>query len=198
MDLNYIDWGYIMDTAIATVVGALITVAGSIIINYIGNRKGYKDIDSKIGTLDNTTLSGQHNKIAKDIEKSITDNTKEINNKFENKIGVLTNTTLSGQNQDIIRKVENISNFLERERELKNQKNALLNYDMQKINVSIDNLSGFADIMKNLSAENTTLKTKNCELINQNRKLQQENINLKNQLAKYQQPEHTNSFTQSM
>lgn len=198
MNLNDIDLGYIMDTAIATMVGALITVAGSIIINHIGNRKGYKDIDSKIGTLNNTTLSGQHNKITDDIVQSITENAKELNNKFENKIGVLTNTTLSGQNQDIIKKVENISEFLEKQQELKNQKNALLNYDMQKINLSIDNLSGFADIMKNLSAENSTLKAENCELMNQNKKLHQENINLKNQLAKYQQPKHTNSFTQSM
>lgn len=41
------DWGYVMDIALATIVGAIIAVAGSVILNYLGNKKGYKDIDKK-------------------------------------------------------------------------------------------------------------------------------------------------------
>lgn len=198
MDFNIIDWGYVMDIAIATVVGALIAVAGSVVVNWLGNRKGYKDIDGKIGTLDNTTLSGQHNKITKDIINSINDNTKELNNKLDNKIGVLNNTTLSGQNKEIIKKVENISHFLEKEKEEKLLKNNLLGYDAQKVNSSIENLSGFAEIMKNLSSENSKLKAENYNLKNDNQNLTQENEKLKQRLSRYQNNTYTNGLTQKM
>ena len=186
MDFSNIDWGYVMDIAIATIVGALIAVAGSVVVNWLGNRKGYKDIDSKIGSLDNTTLSGQHNKITNDIIDSINDNTKELNNKLDNKIGVLSNSTLSGQNEDIIKKVENISLFLEKEKEEKLLKNNSLGYDVQKINSSIENLSGFTDIMKNLSSENSKLKAEIYNIKRDNKKLIQENKELKEQLAQSQ------------
>lgn len=53
-----IDWVRIMDVTVATLCGALVGVAGSIFVNWLGSRKGYKNIDSKLGKLDNTTLSG--------------------------------------------------------------------------------------------------------------------------------------------
>lgn len=186
MDFSNIDWGYVMDIAVATIVGALIAVAGSVVVNWLGNRKGYKDIDSKIGSLDNTTLSGQHNKITNDIIDSINDNTKELNNKLDNKIGVLNNSTLSGQNEDIIKKVENISLFLEKEKEEKLLKNNSLGYDVQKINSSIENLSGFTDIMKNLYSENSKLKAEIYNIKRDNKKLIQENNELKEQLVQSQ------------
>lgn len=198
MDFNNIDWGYIMDIAVATIVASLVALAGTIIVNWLGNRKGYKNIDDKIGTLDNTTLSGQHNKITQDLVNSINDNTKELNNKLENKIGALNNTTLSGQNEDIIKKVENISHFLEKEKEEKLLKNNLLGYDVQKVNSSIENLSGFADIMKNLSSENSKLKSENFNLKNDNQNLTQENKELKQQLSRYQNHKYTNDLTQTM
>lgn len=196
MNFSSFDWRYIMEMAIATIAGALIAVAGTIFVNWLGNRKGYKDIDSKIGTLDNTTLSGQHSKITEDIKKSIDDNAKGLNNK----IGTLDNTTLSGQNEDIIKKVEDISQFLEKERDIKNQKNNLLGYDMQKINSSIDNLSGFAEIMKNIYSENSDLKAENHNLKIQNKKLNQEICELKKHLAQCQKQTqtYTNDFKQGM
>ena len=183
-----------MDTAVATIVASLVAVAGTIIVNWIGNRKGYKDISGKIGNLDNTTLSGQHSNITENIVQSITDNTKEL----KNKIGKLDDTTLSGQNKDIIKKIENISLFLEKEKEEKLLKNDLLGYDVQKINSSIENLSGFADIMKNLSSENSKLKAELYNIKSENQKLTQENNELKEQLSQYQIYKYTNDFTQGM
>ncbi len=196
MDFSNFDWGYIMEMAIATIAGALIAVAGTIFVNWLGNRKGYKDIDRKIGTLDNTTLSDQHKKITEDIKKSIDDNAKE----FKNKIGTLDNTTLSGQNKNIIKRIENISQFLEKERDIKLQKNNLLDYDMQKINISIDNLSGFAEIMKDLFSENSELKAENHSIKLENQKLAQDNTELREQLAQYQKQTqtYTNDFTQGL
>ncbi len=198
------DWGYIMDIAVATIIGALIAVAGTILVNWLGNRKGYKDIDRKIGQLDNTTLSGEHSKITNDIIHTIEDNSRDLNNTInkkvdvlDNRIGVLDNTTLSGQNNDIIKKVDNISQFLIKERDTKLQKNNLLSYDVQKINSSIENLSGFAEIMKNLSAENSELKAENYTIKNENKQLTQENADLKEQLSHYQNLQQSNNFTQS-
>lgn len=192
MNFSNLDWSYIMDIAIATIVGALIAVTGSIIVNWLGNRKGYKEIDNKIGSLDNTTLSGQHNKITEDITRAIEGKAQELNNK----IGLIDDTTLSGQNKDIINKVDNISHFLQKEKEDKLQKNNLLGYDVQKICSSIENLSGFADTMKNLSSENTKLKAENYNIKNDNQKLAQENEELKHQLARYQTHTYTNNLTQ--
>lgn len=183
-----------MDTAVATIVASLVAVAGTIIVNWFGNRKGYRNIDNKIGSLGNTTLSGQHSKITEDLKNAVEDKSEEINAK----IGTLDDTTLSGQNKDIIRKVENISHFLEKENEKKLLNNNLLGYDVQKINSSIENLSGFADIMKNLSSENSKLKAENYNIKNENHKLSQENKELKQQLSQYLNPTYTNNSTQEM
>lgn len=51
MNVNNIDWSFLMDTAVATIIASLVAVAGTIIVNWFGNRKGYKNIDSKIGSL---------------------------------------------------------------------------------------------------------------------------------------------------
>lgn len=194
MDFSSIDWSFIMDTAVTTIVASLVAVAGTIIVNWFGNRKGYRNIDNKIGSLGNTTLSGQHSKITEDLKNAVEDRSKEINAK----IGTLDDTTLSGQNKGIIKKVENISHFLEKENEKKLLNNNLLGYDVQKINSSIENLSGFADIMKNLSSENSKLKAENYNIKNENHKLSQENKELKQQLSQYLNPTYTNNSTQEM
>ncbi len=187
MDIINMDWGFIMEVALASIACALIAVAGSILINTFSNRKGYKDIDSKIGNLDNTTLSGEHKDMKKAIEQSITHNTNEI----DSKIGILNNTTLSGQNENIMKSVEDISKFLEKEKEQKKLKNSLLNYDLEKISTSIDNLSGFASNMEDLCAENAALKAEVEEL-------KQENKKLKEQLAQHIKPEQNNKRTQTL
>lgn len=97
----------------------------------------------------------------------------------------------SRQNKDIINKIDDISYFLNKEKEDKLQKNNLLGYDVQKINSSIENLSSFADVMKNLSSENSKLKVENHKLIHENKKL-------KEQLSQYQIHTYTNNSTQEM
>ena len=189
MNINNID--------VATIIGALIAVAGTILVNWLGNRKGYKDIDRKIGQLDNTTLSGEHSKIINDIIHTIEDSSENLNNTINKKIGVLDNTTLSGQNNDIIKKVDDISQFLIKERDTNLQKSNLLSYYVQKINSSIENLSDFAEIMKNFSAENSELKAENYTIKNENKQLTQENADLKEQLSHYQNLQQSNNFTQS-
>lgn len=193
MDIINMDWGFIMEVALASIACALIAVAGSVLINAFSNRKGYKDIDIKIGNLDNTTLSGEHKDMKKAIEQSITHNTNEINSK----IGILNNTTLSGQNENIMKSVEDISKFLEKEKEQKKLKNSLLNYDLEKISTSIDNLSGFASNMEDLCAENAALKAEVEELKQENKKVVQENIKLKEQLFENQNKQ-TNHLTQNL
>ena len=186
MDIINMDWGFIMEVALASIACALIAVAGSVLINAFSNRKGYKDIDSKIGNLDNTTLSGEHKDMKKAIEQSITHNTNEINGK----IGILNNTTLSGQNENIMKSVEDISKFLEKEKEQKKLKNSLLSYDLQKISTSIDNLSGFASNMEDLCAENLALKAEVEEMKKENKKLKEQLFENQNK--------HTNHLTQNL
>lgn len=183
-----------MDTAVAAIVASLVAVAGTIIVNWFGNRKGYKNIDSKIGSLDNTTLSGQHSKITEDIKRTVKDKSSEI----DAKIGRLDNTTLSRQNEDIINKIDDISYFLNKEKEDKLLKNNFLGYDVQKINSSIENLSDFADIMKSLSSDNSKLKAENYSLKNDNNKLTRENKELKEKLSQYEVITYTNDLTQQM
>ena len=168
------DWGYVMDIALATIVGAIIAVAGSVILNYLGNKKGYKDIDKKIGQLDNTTLSGQHNKITQEIKQTVAENAKSINNN----IGILNNTTLAGQNQEIIKRVDSIAENLQKDRESELRKENFLSSDMKIISNSITNLSEFSNIMKNLNEENMIWKSENQRLL-------QENEQLKHQISQY-------------
>ena len=78
-----------MEIAVATIIGALIAVAGTILVNWLGNRKGYKDIDRKIGQLDNTTLSGEHSKIINDIIHTIEDSSENLNNTINKKSAFL-------------------------------------------------------------------------------------------------------------
>jgi hypothetical protein len=63
------DWIFIMNTALATIIASLIALAGIFLTNWYNDKKGYKDVSAKIGQLDNTTLSGQHEQIKKYIEQ---------------------------------------------------------------------------------------------------------------------------------
>lgn len=167
------NWGLIMDVAVATIVGALIAVTGSIIMNFFGNRKGYKDIVNKIGKCDNTTLSGQHIKLLDTVS-----NAEKITNEINSKLGNTDNTSISRQNEDIIHLINDISDSLEREKNSRIDKLSLLNGEMSIINNSIENLSCFSEIMKNLTYENAKLKTENETLRKENDKLKSINSRL--------------------
>lgn len=198
MDFNNSDWGYIMDIAIATIVGTLIAVAGSILVNCIINSKGYKDIKDKMGELPNTTLSGEHKKISDDIIRSVEKENKNV----VDKIGILNNTTLSGQNTEIINKVNNIDKMLFSE--------------IQKSNVKYDNLTekqkDLKEQIKSIEVMMKELERLQTQDINQKQtieKLQTENTRLKEQINElYHQKSpilssqitdmQTSDFTQTM
>lgn len=91
------DWGEIIMNALWGLVGSIIGVIGTLGVGIWSDRKGYNKISSKVGELNNTTLSGQHNEISglirnvkEDVKNTITDRAKftdrysmEINSKVD-------------------------------------------------------------------------------------------------------------------
>lgn len=65
------NWGDIlMETVIASLITGIFGVIVVLITNVFTNRRGYDKIDSKIGVMSNTTLSGQHQDINENIKQS--------------------------------------------------------------------------------------------------------------------------------
>lgn len=87
---------------------------------------------------------------------------------------------------------ENISSLygeFKTEKELKKLQYEYLKDNDKNIIDSINKISALGESLEKVNYKNLTLKE-------ENRKLIEENIKLKEQLAQYQQPEHTNKFTQ--
>lgn len=158
---------FIMGVADGTIIGAcvalvvaLVTVAGSIYNNSTNNRKGYKDVDSKIGSLDNTTLSGLINQKHNHMEDV-----------FNHKIGELSNTTLSGQNLAILNRIKELNDTYEaaqREEALKRQ---LLTGHQESIVQSLSVLGSFQKELIDLQNEKLALIKLVDELKQENKKL---------------------------
>ncbi len=70
----------LMEVIIASIVTGIFGVIVAILSNIFIDLRGYKKIDSKIGTLDNATLSGQH----KDIKEVLSEKAGSILGKVEN------------------------------------------------------------------------------------------------------------------
>jgi predicted RNase H-like nuclease (RuvC/YqgF family) len=168
MDISWVD---IMDIAIATICATLVGVAGSIFVNWLGNRKGYRNIDEKLGKLDNQTLEGLiEQKLGKLDNQSLAglieqkfgklDN-QSLEGLIEQKAGRLDNTTLSGQHLEILKAVRDFQNQINSERKLASLKRGQLTGDQAKISQSIDSLKAFAHIMADLQSENMSLKAEN-------------------------------------
>ena len=122
MYFENIDWRYVMDIALATIVGALIAVAGSIIINHLGNvlnnyvnRKGYK-----IKQIENIAENLQKDRES-DLRKEsfLSSDMKIINESIAN-LSDFTSIMKTLNEENIILKSENQSLILENE-QLKNQ-----------------------------------------------------------------------------
>ncbi len=67
-------------------VGSVIGVIGAIGFGVWSDKKGYNDIAKKVGVLDNTTLSGQHNEIKNIVSEKIEcvdKNTKDLYSKVD-------------------------------------------------------------------------------------------------------------------
>lgn len=173
------DWDFIMDTAIATLCASLISISGMLIMNWLSNRKGYKDIDAKMGTTpDKKTLSQQH----ADIQKDILQKSKENQNELVSKIGELPNTTLSGQNISIITEIRALQNYFNDIHKAEETKRQQLTSDQTQIEQSIAILNAFSSLM-------AEIQFKNSKLIQENQNLQLENRELKHLLELLEQEE---------
>ncbi len=162
------DWIFIMDTAIATLCASIISISGMLVVNWLGNRKGYKDINAKIGnTPENKTLSQQHSDMQKDLLQNSKDNQKDL----LNKIGELPNTTLSGQNQAIIKEVISIKEDLMKAKNVQDVKRQQLTGDQARIEQSIATLTAFSKLMIELQSENTELRQELKQLKQENQQL---------------------------
>lgn len=176
---------FIMGVADGTIIGAcvalvvaLVTVAGSIYNNSTNNRKGYKDVDSKIGSLNNTTLSGLINQKHDHMEDV-----------FNQKIGDLPNTTLSGQNIDILNRVKELKDTYEaaqREEALKRQ---LLTGHQESIVQSLSVLGSFQKELIDLQNDKLALLKQVDELKQENTQLKEQVLELEDQLGIEQQME---------
>lgn len=184
------EWDIFMDIAIATLGGALVGVAGSVLINWLGNRRGYKDIDAKIGTLENQTLVGFiRSKIGVLSNDTLSDQHKHIEEVFNLKVGDLQNTTLSGQNITILNRVKELKDTYEatqREEALKRQ---LLTGHQESIVQSLSVLGSFQKELIDLQNEKLSLLKQVEGLKRENTQLQEQVAELEEQLGIEQQME---------
>lgn len=122
VDINHkIDWSVFMGWAeVITLTVGILGVIGAIVGVILSDRKLFRKMEDKIGSLNNTTLSGEHDKIINVLSGKMgsLDNTtlsgehQNIIKELSNKIGVLDNTTLSGQNNNIKRAVDELTKKL--------------------------------------------------------------------------------------
>jgi uncharacterized protein YpmS len=170
------DWNFIMNTALATVIASIIALAGVFITHWFDDKNGYKNVDAKIGQLENITLSGQHQNIENLIEQKVgkLDN-QSLAGLIEQKAGRLDNTTLSGQNIAILKAIQDFQNKIEYEKKVAGLKRGQLTGDQAKINQSITALEAFAHIMTDLQNENVSLKAENQNLRHEIDLIQQQN-----------------------
>ena len=170
------DWNFIMNIALATVIASVIALIGVFITHWFDDKSGYKNVNAKIGQLDNTTLSGQHQNIETLIEQKIgkLDN-QSLAGLIEQKAGCLDNTTLSGQNIAILKEIQDFQNKLESEKRVADIKRGQLTGDQAKIDQSITALATFARIMTDLQNENIALKAENQNLKREIDRIHQQN-----------------------
>jgi len=176
------DWNFIMDTAVATLCASIISISGMLVVNWLGNRKGYKDINTKIGnTPENKTLSQQHSDMQKDLIQNSTDMRKDLlqyskdNQKdLLNKIGELPNTTLSGQSISIFNEIKALEDHLDAVQKSESFKRQQLTGDQAGIDQSIATLSAFSKLMIELQSENTELRQEIKEIKLENQQLRQQ------------------------
>lgn len=154
-----ISWVKIMNEAVAILCGAIIGVVGSILINWLGNRKGYKNIDAKLGKLDNETLVGHiDKKCGKLDDVSLSGQHKHIEDFIRQNVGDISNTTLSGQHNSILNAVRNLGDQIKSAKDSDSLKRQQLTGDQARIEQSVSALSAFSRVMADLQSENLKLR----------------------------------------
>lgn len=76
MEVKELNWGELAMSALWGLVGSLIGVVGTLGFSIWSDKKAYNRISDKVGELNNTTLSGQHNEISgllKDVKEDVKD-----------------------------------------------------------------------------------------------------------------------------
>lgn len=168
-----VDWSVFMGWAeVITLTVGILGVIGAIVGVILNDLKLLRSIDAKIGSLDNTTLSGEHQNIIKELS---------------NKIGVLDNTTLSGQNNDIKKVIDEFVKKMENKEQTELMNRQYLTNDMNNIARSVDVLASFKEVMVVQQAELYKVKLENLKLTYENQELSQKNNELKQQLKEYEQ-----------
>lgn len=186
------DWDFIMNTAIATIIASLIALAGVFITHWLDNNNGYKRLNSKIGDLGNKTLAGLiDDKIGKLDNQSLAGLFMQKIGKLDDQslaglIGKLDNTTLSGQNIDILHAVQDLKGTMDSAKEKDELKRAQLTGDQAQLIQSVEALSAFAHVM-------TDLQDKCYSLTNENQQLKQRIAQLQEQTENLQQEPKENS-----
>lgn len=190
MDFASIDWNDFVEGITIGIITALIAVAGTILGNTLSDRKGYKDVMSKMGGLENTTLSGEHTSFKECSEKQHADLKEHITDKHNQ---------LQKTSDNVLSTVANIDKVLYTE--------------ITKADCQYNNLT---EKQKDIETMMEELECLQRESLKQMQKLQEQSFEqkltieqlttevavLKNQLAQYQQtispnqiPDMDNNFT---
>jgi len=178
------DWDFVMNTAIATIIASLIALAGVFITHWLDNNNGYKRLNSKIGDLGNKTLAGLiDDKIGKLDNQSLEGLFMQKIGKLDDRslaglIGKLDNATLSGQNIDILQAVQNLKDTMNSAKEKDELKRAQLTGDQARLAQSVEVLSSFAQVMTDLQVRNNALVKENQQLKQKIAQLQEPTENL--------------------
>ncbi|MFT9076340.1 hypothetical protein [Ethanoligenens sp.] len=170
------DWNdFAMWTAIAALIAGIAGIVGALIRDAI-------TISGKIGTLDNTTLSGQHHQIQETIKQSSADMRAAVNQSAEN-----LKTSLAGVNASIGNGNETLSfiqSQLLREQTIKEIRNKNMDTSQAEIKSSFDKLQGFVQNWQMVNAENARLREENKTLIAQTAELNVEKRQLTENVQK--------------
>lgn len=129
------NWGNIlMETIIASLITGIFGVIVVLITNVFTNKRGYDKIDSKIGEMNNTTLSGQHEDINENIKQSeanIKDNIIEKTSSIYSRVDSINNLMIKNEGR-----YENLN--LD-QREIRNNVSKLVS-DWEKLIIENNNL----------------------------------------------------------
>lgn len=160
------DWSkYVMWTVVAALIAAVAGIIGALIRDTI-------TISGKIGSLNNTTLSGQHSEIQKTVDKNH-EKLEHLDRRSE---------SLLESSRDIKQSVVSTSSdlrdikaHLDQEAKVQNWRDKSLDSNQQEIKSSFDKMQGFMQNWQTVIAENGKLAAQNQKLTEQNAALTMKN-----------------------
>lgn len=176
----------IMETIVASLITGIFGVIVVLLTNAYINKRGYEKIDSKIGSLSNTTLSGQHDSLSREhdslskehdrLERVVAEKSLSIYAKVDciDKITAKNEALYQNLDQDQKEVRDNVTKLIYNwERTLKDN-NELLS----QMNLIRNEMASLSEKNRNLGDEITSLKEQNSNLIYENKELRETNKNL--------------------